>query len=228
MAELSITRSPINSPPKGGKASAWSITINNPTDADIESWKHAKMLHWVKDVKGQLEKGENGTPHIQGMLVTESVRFSQVKKAFPRAHIEAAKNKQALATYVQKDETRVATITPVKVGTATDVQNECLGQVQNWLEEHRPGKDLWDCKSEIETHWELFLDKAVNELIQKGYYGMEFAVCNPQVRSAYRRYFWSICIRQYEENLRQEASRQTQASIEAQADDAPPPSSDCD
>lgn len=199
MAELSITRSP----PEGGHSPsgtfrAWSITINNPTAADLESWKHAKMLHWVKDVIGQLERGECGTLHIQGILKTDKVRFAQVKKAFPRAHIEVARNEIALTNYCGKEETRVASIVAAKVATASDIQSELLNRVMIWLEDHYPGKSLHDREVEmmITKHWETFLDSAVNVLICKGYYGAEFSVCNPQIRSAYRRYMYSMLKRQ--------------------------------
>lgn len=93
------------------KGSVWSITINNPTEEDKANWVNAKQsFHWINDISGQLEKGAEGTLHIQGMLKTKQVRFSQVKKAFPRAHIELAKNATALAKYVTKSETRISPI----------------------------------------------------------------------------------------------------------------------
>lgn len=124
------TSSTMNEEKSGGSPSitgttrgnAWSITINNPTEDDQLSWRNAASLPWVKEVKGQLEKGENGTLHVQGFLRTDQVRFSQVKKAFPRAHIEVARNVNALARYVSKEETRVATIDHTLVATPLKVQ----------------------------------------------------------------------------------------------------------
>lgn len=89
----------------GERGSCWSITVNNPTLADMEPelppcWK----------LTGQLESGEEGTTHYQGMLSTPQVRFSAVKKVFQRAHIELARNKAALAKYVHKDDTRIAEV----------------------------------------------------------------------------------------------------------------------
>ena len=49
------------------KSGAWSITINNPTQDDINRWRDAKTQHWVKEAKGQLEKGENGTPYSRSV-----------------------------------------------------------------------------------------------------------------------------------------------------------------
>lgn len=90
----------------------WSITLNNPTAEELKVWETATTHHWVKEVIGQIERGEAGTEHIQGMLKTVAVRFAQVKKLFPRAHIEVARNTAALQQYVQKDDTRVRTLDP--------------------------------------------------------------------------------------------------------------------
>lgn len=86
--------------------SNWSITINNPTPADEEDIARARQKGWKVD--GQLEKGENGTPHYQLMVSSGQVRFSAVKKAFPRAHIEPARNVSALHQYVHKEDTKLA------------------------------------------------------------------------------------------------------------------------
>lgn len=89
------------------KGTCWSITLNNPTEQEIALWNNiSKHAHFVKSAQGQLERGKEGTPHIQGMLRTDSVRFSAVKKLLPRAHIEKAKNALALAQYVTKEESR--------------------------------------------------------------------------------------------------------------------------
>lgn len=87
------------------RATNWSVTINNPIKADEENINLARQKGWM--VEGQLEKGDNGTPHYQLIVKTPQMRFSALKKAFPRAHIEVAKNVKALETYVKKDETRI-------------------------------------------------------------------------------------------------------------------------
>lgn len=94
-----------------GKARNWSITINNPTEEELAVWKTATVdHHWVKATSGQLEKGDSGTIHLQGLLKTVPVPFSRVKKLLPRAHIEAARNVAALEKYVVKPESRVASL----------------------------------------------------------------------------------------------------------------------
>ena len=77
--------------------------MNNPTSAD-----RTPTLPPGWTLSGQEEVGKEGTPHLQLMLkCSRTERFSAVKKVFPRAHIEAARQPAALAAYVQKEDTRV-------------------------------------------------------------------------------------------------------------------------
>lgn len=86
------------------RASHWSLTINNPTSVEFEQIELARQKGWK--ITGQQETGKEGTPHLQLHLATPQVRFSAVKKTFPRAHIQVARNVQALEQYVTKEETR--------------------------------------------------------------------------------------------------------------------------
>lgn len=188
------------------KACCWSVTINNPTDDDHKQWASLTSLPWVREVKGQLEKGEEGTVHLQGMVKTQSVRFAQMKKALPRAHIEKAKNEVALAKYVSKEETRIGPTVQVKTATQADLQNEILKVL---LEDLSCSPETSEQMLEIVTtnttkikkNWELYLDIAVNRLIFHGYYGVEFVVSNPQIRMAFKKYLPAILYRTY--NARQ-------------------------
>lgn len=187
------------------KSCCWSITINNPTAEDFQQWESLKGQPWVRSVSGQIEKGEQEeTPHLQGMVKTLSVRFSQVKKALPRAHIEKARNEAALAKYVAKEETRVSTLPKVKVATQIEVQQYCLtvtlSRCYHWLEIEDPSSIedtelLSRCETQIRENWENILDDAVNSLILQGYYGVEFVVSNPQVRTAFKKYLPAIMYR---------------------------------
>lgn len=227
------------------KASCWSITINNPTQEDLEAWKNAKLLNWVKDVQGQLEQGENKTPHIQGLLKTEYIRFSQVKKAFPRAHIEPAKNKHALAQYVQKEETRLATIETTKVASPQIVQERLTSIVEDRIfHKGFPVRYYEIVDKHCQRHWasevifeeeqnqyvanvkrnrkwihenaDKLIDEVVSGLIEDGYYGIEFVIANNQVRNGYKKYISSIVIRHYASSQRQHSSE----AIQSQEGDA--------
>lgn len=58
-------------------------------------------------IKGQDEIGENGTLHIQFAMNTAQIRRSQISEWLPRAHLEAARNANAVANYVSKAKTAV-------------------------------------------------------------------------------------------------------------------------
>lgn len=202
---------------RGEKGVCWSITINNPTAEDFSQWDSLKGLHWVREVTGQIEKGENGTPHIQGCLKTLSVRFSQVKKALPRAHIEKARSQAALERYVAKADTRVSSLPRTKVATQAEVQDYVLTIALRYCYDWKQADPLdtneldliQSCRAQIKQNWETILDEAVEALIYQGYYGVEFVVSNPQIRMAFKKYLPAILYRTY--NGRQEAATQVQA-----------------
>lgn len=87
---------------KGSKASRlWCITINNPNDLDIFVLEQQERYIY------QIETGETGTDHIQGYVeYTNPRRFETMKKKFPRAHLEMARNRENAIAYCQKKETR--------------------------------------------------------------------------------------------------------------------------
>ena len=79
--------------------SYWSLTLFN------DEWK--KFQHPTWTLEGQEELcPETGKLHYQGMLHTGQVRWSAVKKVFPQAHIEPARDPVALQKYVHKTATR--------------------------------------------------------------------------------------------------------------------------
>lgn len=197
-----------------------------------------KTLPWVKDVKGQLEKGENGTPHIQGYLHTTQVRVSQIKHELPRAHIEIAKNLVALRQYAVKKDTRVADIPTTRVASQKDVQNTIIEILleQSSTFEH-PQYLHWCLTSgtiftpshrlEILSRAESLMDEAVRRLILSGCYGIEFVMSNPQVRNSFKRFLPEIILRQIAENKRlsvsiNAASIQDQPNPGDESDGAPP------
>lgn len=88
------------------KSTWWSITINNPSDADRALLDSPP--DFVRNVMGQDERGEEGTLHIQAAVQCKTqVRFSAIKSWLPRAHIEPARNVKALQNYVAKDDTAI-------------------------------------------------------------------------------------------------------------------------
>jgi len=163
--------------------SCWSITINNPTDDEVKvdnpGWK----------LEGQYEVGKEGTRHFQGYLKTPQCRFTAVKKAFPRAHIEPARNAQALKKYVHKDETRVDVYTPGAIPTIFEYQEEVAKAWSN---------DEWAKLSEnvleekIDDSAMVYLDVLVKRDIEAGKRGCEWIAINPMWRSSWRKFWRSI------------------------------------
>lgn len=178
------------------RATCWSITINNPTDEDIKvTFPNNK---WV--MKGQIEKGAEGTLHYQGMLMTPQVRFSAVKKLLPRAHIEVAKNKVALEKYVSKTDTRVSTVEDVtsNIPTLFDYQHTIalkwddieFAQFCDGYEESE------FAKLGINEVAVRYVDKLVERDIEAGVNGVEYIAINPMWRSAWKRFWKSMIARE--------------------------------
>jgi len=155
------------------RATCWSITINNPTPDDLL----CPSAGW--SLQGQHEVGEEGTPHFQGMLRTPQVRFSAVKKAFPRAHIEIARDEIALEIYVHKEETRVA--------------------------EHDMHLNMFSAQTLIASKWDWeyyklyyddrpldYVDYLVSEEVLAGVRAIEFIAINPMWRSSWKRFYTAI------------------------------------
>jgi len=178
------------------KGTAWSITINNPSQDDIDATNNVAGWKDFVSFEGQNEVGENGTPHIQGFLRTKSCRFSAVKKYFSRAHIELAKNTTALTKYVHKEETKVSDLQGVKFATVstlnsyitklwdiTKYKNHVYTMIMAMKEEY----------GEKNTGMNM-LDEITNCLITEGYYGVEYISSNPATRGAWNKY-WEAMVR---------------------------------
>lgn len=180
------------------RASCWSVTINNPITADDENISLARQKGWK--VEGQLEKGENGTPHYQLMVKTPQIRFSAIKKQFPRAHIEIAKNREALELYVHKVETREGELT---------VNQDAYPSLQKlwdlftaWIERRDEllAKETWKPEKFLQR-FDMFIEDAILD----GFVVETMAV-NPQIRSSIKNYGRAIVIRSIN---RRQTDRQT-------------------
>ena len=174
------------------KSCCWSVTINNPTDADDECIAQARQRNWK--VEGQKEKGENGTEHYQLMVLSNQQRFSTIKKAFPRAHIEPAKNKEALLKYVNKEETRVDNL-PETQDLYPSLQ-KLYDMFQISIKSQFIGTEgdprilaLWDGE-----RWLSEFDTYVKRAIIDGYVVESMAV-NPQIRSTISKYGYALYFR---------------------------------
>lgn len=176
------------------RASTWSITINNPVEAD---YKLDLPAGWV--LEGQLEKGDQGTVHYQGMLKTPQVRFSAVKRIFGRAHIEIARNVAGLRKYVHKEESRVAVVETNRseIPTLWDYQKTIANRwdqkefarrlkFNDWIEN---GKGPAPDSGEVAL---AYVDDLVRVDIENGVRGVEFIAINPMWRSSWKKFYRSI------------------------------------
>jgi len=165
------------------RSSCWSITINNPNEIEtqcvVPGWK----------LEGQFEEGKEGTKHFQGLLTTPQVRFSSVKKQFPRAHIEVARNKSALKKYVHKDETRVDVYTPSDIPSIFEYQTH-VAKAWSAKEFYEMTKNVLEEKKD-ETAM-LYLDILVKRDIEAGKRGCEWCAINPMWRSSWKKFWRSI------------------------------------
>lgn len=96
-----------NGPDKKSRHRNWSVTINNYTGEDITKWKATPGIYVFQEEAGDL----SGTHHLQGLHRFENpMGFDAVKKLFPTAHLEVAKNVEALKQYCTKAQTNIGKI----------------------------------------------------------------------------------------------------------------------
>lgn len=182
------------------RGTCWSVTINNPTKSDDEWIAQAQQKKGWK-VYGQREKGEQGTEHYQLMVTTPQVRFTAVKKAFPRAHIELARDRTALLKYVQKEDTRVADI-------PSNAQYPTYSKIMEWFGEECESYGTPRGGIDDNEYIKVF-DIMIRNKIREGYYCESYAL-NPQVRGAVLKFGRAISFR---ERQRRQTDRQTAENI---------------
>lgn len=86
----------------------WIGTYNNIDPLVCESYLEKWHKSGCAYVTGQLEKGKEGTPHLQFFLqFAKPQRLSALKKHDKTSHFEPVKFNNGADTYCNKDETRV-------------------------------------------------------------------------------------------------------------------------
>jgi len=121
--------------PKMPSGRNWLFTLNNPSPSDIPNpWPE-----WIKICVYQMEKGAEGTEHLQGYLeVKHSIRLGQLKTLLPRAHLEKRRGTRRDALiYVTKEETRVSppTLYGISLTELERITSKCSGTLLK-LQEH--------------------------------------------------------------------------------------------
>lgn len=98
-------------PKREAASKRWCFTLNNPTDEEIRSLDAWLLSDYHYAIVGR-EKGEQGTPHLQGFCHFRAAkRLSGLKKIFSRAHWEKARgNDQENEAYCSKEGDVVLTL----------------------------------------------------------------------------------------------------------------------
>lgn len=97
-----ITQTPKSKSQPVKRALPWRFTINNPTDQDRANVQAltAKATYWIYGD----EVGEEGTPHLQGLVVYKSKKsMKQVSADLPRANVDISFDPPAMDVYCQKE-----------------------------------------------------------------------------------------------------------------------------
>ena len=211
------------------RASSWMLTINNPTSDDEECIALARQVGWK--VEGQLEKGKEGTPHYQLLVRTPQVRFSQVRKMFPRAHVEVTREPAAAAKYVHKEVGRISAL------PEPQAMYPSLSKFWHLIVERIDARNpyiiaAWQTAVEWDHEKAGYalptpdgaLQHAVERLIEVGYHVESIAV-NPSTIAAWRRFHLSLAMRVYAERAAAEelAQRNFCASGKCPSAAAPAP-----
>lgn len=186
---------------RSDRASRWSITLNLKTVARStaeECIARARQSGWR--VYGQLEIGESaGTEHFQLALATPQVRFSAVKKMFPTAHIEVAKDWNALMAYCNKEDTRVESL--------KEVSSSYLpwSQLRQMFAEYVCEDEFLIHTSDPERRLQVW-DRFIGSLIEQGY-EVDLMGMNANYRACISRY-WNNYLNRYMQTERQTDSQE--------------------
>ncbi|ABA53822.1 rep protein [Raven circovirus] len=111
-------------PPQKREAAAkrWCFTLNNYTDEEVSAVKAWNASEYHYAVVGR-EKGENGTPHLQGYIhLKKKARLSTLKKLLSRAHWEKARGSDSdNEAYCTKDGDVILTLGMPVEGNRSDL-----------------------------------------------------------------------------------------------------------
>lgn len=199
--------------PMTTRATRWSLTIWMPPhtrEGAQEMIVNAVNQHIGWSVEGQVEKGaESGKLHLQLMLKTPQCRKSIVCKAFPSVHVESARNPEALANYVHKEDTREGEFKTIenKLIQFKDVRNEFFEWIANEIDFEMYPQQSWEERME---YWDKFISKCIVEGKEVDLIGV-----NPQYRSCIGKYWHAYVRRQTD---RQTEEEEKNISVDRQTD----------
>lgn len=131
----------------------WGMTINNYDETDLALVQNG-YPDYCREIVHTLEKGEEGTPHIQAWIkLQRQQRLSFVKKLFPRGHFRALTSDEYVANtkqYAQKmDCTAVAAAVHRFNDPLKTIENSMRKVIMRMIEEY--GED--DTDLDIVRRW---------------------------------------------------------------------------
>jgi len=184
------------------RATVWSVTQQVADENEAKEFM-AKQTPPGWRLEGQVEKAPTtGQLHLQLLLKTPQVRFSAVKKQFPRAHIEVARDNLALARYVHKEESRVTSVEHTATPTVWDFNGMVL---EKWdCEEFEKFASVTDWRSASDDMAMLYVDKLIGDMIESGVRGAEYMGVNPMIRSSWKKFWKQMVYRQIYKAMRTE------------------------
>lgn len=182
------------------RATTWSLTQQVESEEEAQTFM-AQQTPPGWRLEGQVERAPTtGKLHLQLLLKTPQVRFSQVKKQFASAHIEVARDAKALARYVHKDETRVSGVEHRATPTVWDFN---LLIVDKWdCDEFQLRASLKNWEDASTSQVMIYVDYIIGTLIEDGVRGAEYMGVNPMIRSAWQRYWKNMLYRKIYKEMR--------------------------
>lgn len=180
------------------RAAHWSVTAffgteNTPSKQTREyQIDQARALGW--SVEGQEEKcPTTGNHHYQLMVSTGQQRAAAVMDAFPASEVQIARNPNALANYVSKDDTRVGQLPTKKVILPVTYQL-VRDKFFQWVVANQ--EDDMDYSfhpthpDEVMRLWDRYIGLCIEDGQDVDVMGV-----NPQYRSAIMKYFSAFIAR---------------------------------
>lgn len=151
---------------------------------------------------GQEEVGKEGTPHLQLMLKCSGTeRFSAVKKVFPRARIEKARNEVALSKYVCKEDTRVAKFETAGIPSIFQYQKTIAAAWNDEEFKTLRQKALTEDLQPIGETVTEYVSYLVSLEIEKGQEGAEWIDINPMWICSWKKHWRSILKRERKKKI---------------------------
>lgn len=146
----------------------WCFTLNNPTVDPPALFDPSVMKYYV----AQLERGAEGTPHIQGYIqLSTNKRLSGMKKLIPEAHWELRKGTHEQArSYCMKKDTSLGQ--PFEGGEQPKERQGHRSDLEHFKSAARDGmsmRELLESHSEVVCKYPSFAQKYVKMLKHEAY-----------------------------------------------------------